>query len=249
MLFNKADLYRQANRITRAISEQTLRKYFSFIKWRLDGQDSVLDAGCGTGDVTSDILMPMLPSNFHRLVGVDISDDMLTAARKMHVHPKLFFEHLNLDVELEKQPLNGIKPFDHITSFFCLMWVQNQRVCLQNFYKLLNPDGDMLLLFVVYHPVYDIYEHQSQDHRWAAYMTDVKKKVSPYYKSENPELEFLNLLKESGFTDCDVKLCTQIYTYKSFDQMRGKNTQFKVLTHILSLSAFIRFLPCCKPIR
>ncbi len=69
---NKADLYNKTNQAQRHDVRQVLQEYASQFKWRSDGCDSVLDAGCGSGDVTFNLLLPILPSNLDRVVGVDI---------------------------------------------------------------------------------------------------------------------------------------------------------------------------------
>lgn len=221
---NKADLYRKANQAQRHDVQQTLQLFTNVLKWRPDGCDSVLDAGCGSGDVTFDLILPILPQNFERIVGIDISKEMIEYARKTYVHPKVSFELLNLDIGLEKQSLCGIEPFDHIVSTFCLMWVQNQSTCMQNFYKLLKPGGDVLLLLLAKHPLYDAYKHQSQDNRWAKYMTNVDQIITPYQYSVDPEAEFRILMNECGFIDCDIRVVDRTYIFDSTEKLRSKNS-------------------------
>lgn len=63
--------YVHVNQLQRFGTEQALREFVTANIWRCDGRDSILDAGCGPGDVTVDILMSYLPANFSRLVGVE----------------------------------------------------------------------------------------------------------------------------------------------------------------------------------
>lgn len=219
---NKAALFRDSNKVTQFYAQKALEEFSSMIKWRSDGNDSVLDCGCGPGNVTFDVLLPKLPVNFQRLVGVDISKEMIDYAKKTYVHPKLSFEPLNLDIEVEKQSLNDMEPFDHITSFFCLMWIKNQKMCIQNFYKLLKPGGDMLLVFLASHAGYDAYKQLSRDNRWAQYMEDVDQVITPYQYSEDPGTEFQNLLKDCCLTECDVRVQDSYYMFKGEDSLRSK---------------------------
>lgn len=217
---NKPELYVHVNQLQRCGTQEALQEFAGAINWRFDGRDSVLDAGCGPGDVTVDILMPILPSSFQRLVGVDISTEMIDYARKTQIHPKLSFEQFDLSKDLEKQSLSSTEPFDHIFSFCTLMWVANVATCFRNFYKLLVPNGDMLLLFPN-HPVFDVYKEQSRNTKWSKYMMDVDNFLPPFQYSPNLTIEVCNRLSGFGFTDCDVKVHDKNVTAENFTSIRG----------------------------
>lgn len=202
---DKADLYHQHKMTSMIDSRKVLESFVNVFKWRADGGDSVLDAGCGSGDVTYELLLPFLPANFERLVAVDVSMEMIEFARKKYSHPKLSFQQFDLNAEVEKQALHDAKPFDHIFSFYTLHWIHNQKLCMENFYKLLNVGGDMCVMFLAHYPVHTVYLEQSQDTRWAPYMTDVNQIVSPYYYSKNAGEEFQNLLRACGFKEINAK--------------------------------------------
>lgn len=218
---NKASLYHESTQVPRRDTRRLLDEFGDKIQWRLDGGDSMLDAGCGTGDITFDILLPRLPPNFKRLVGVDISEEMLSYCRKTQIHPKLSFERFDLNDELEKQALSNIEPFDHIFSSYTINRIQNQRICMENFYKLLNPGGDMLLMFFVDNPLYDVAKAQSHDDKWAKYVTDVDSHVSPYYHREAPGDDFHKLLSDCGFRDCDVRVQDDSFIFDDITKMRS----------------------------
>lgn len=218
---NRPELYRQVNRIQRRDAQEALEEFADSIKWRSDGCDSVLDAGCGSGDVTVDILLPILPRNFHRLVGIDVSREMIDYARKTQINSKLSFEQFDLCIELEKQPLSSIKSFDHIFSFYTFHRVLDKKMCIQNFHKLLSENGDMFLTFIGNHPLYDAYKEQSFDKRWASYMMDVDKIAPPYQHSENPCKEFRDLLNNHGFTNCVVRVFGKNFTFENTETLRG----------------------------
>lgn len=167
--------------------------------------------------------MPILPTNFSRLVGIDISNEIIDYARKTQIYPKLSFEQFDLCTDLEKQPLSNTEPYDHIFSFFTLMWISTCfRTCIQTFYKLFVPNGDMLLLLSVgKHPLYDIYKEQSLNEKWAKYMEDVDKVILPFQYAKDSEKEFFDFLDENGFTDCDVRFRRKNFTYESIDATRG----------------------------
>lgn len=153
------ELYHSSNQVQRRDARETLFSCTFVEDWHTG---SLLDIGCGAGDVTMEIITEVLPTNFERLVGVDFSEEMVRFAREHYSHPCVSFEKLDIGLDLENQTLKDIEPFDHITSFNCLHWVtKRQPATVENMYKLLKPGGDMLLLFVVTHPIYKVFEELS----------------------------------------------------------------------------------------
>lgn len=219
---NNAALFHQYSEISRRDSLQALQDFAHTFNWRSDGRDSILDAGCGPGDVTHDILLPFLPPKFERLVGVDISTKMIDYARQTYAHPKLSIQHFNMDMELDGQPLSeSIQSFDHIFSSYCLMWILKPKICLENFYKLLKPGGDILLLFTPRSQPRDIYKDQKENSEWGKYIPDMNNLISPYQYWENPAEEFEKLLKQTGFKNCDVRMYEKGYN-RSYEATKSK---------------------------
>lgn len=120
---NKAKLYQRSNELQRVDTKLVLSEYAPLIKW--NGFDTVMDVGCGTGDVTVDFLLPEIPTTYLKLVGTDISDSMIRYANETYQNlPRVSFERLDISGAIDAKFLNY---FDHVTSFFCLHWVQNQK--------------------------------------------------------------------------------------------------------------------------
>lgn len=71
----------------------------------------------------------------------------------------------------------------------------------------------MFLMFLINHPIYDVYMEQSQDNRWAEHMKDAHSRISPYHYSKNPGEEFRKLLNENGFGECIIKEKVEHDTY------------------------------------
>lgn len=219
---HKASLYKRSNGLQRRDAKQTIEEFSHIIQWRSDGSDSLLDIGCGSGDVTIDFLLPILPDKFQRLVGVDLSDQMVEFAREQYPHPRILFEKFDLGIDLEKQQFRNVDPFDHITSFYCLHWVQNQEKAIQNMYRLLKPNGDMLLVFLAQNPIFEIYKQMSQSKKWSKYMTDVDHFISPYQYSKNAADQFGNLLYSNGFTEYSVEIREKFFVFEGIDLLKSR---------------------------
>lgn len=219
---HKAALYKHSNGLQRRDAKQVIDEFSHVLQWRSDGCDSLLDVGCGSGDVTIDFLLPILPVNFQRLVGADISEEMVEFARQQYPDPRISFDKFDLNTDIDKQSFCNAKPFDHITSFYCLHWVQNQERAVQNMYKLLKPDGDMLLVFLAKNPIFEIYKQMSLSKNWAKYMTDVDHFISPYQYSKNPADQFGKILYSSGFTEYSVEIREKFFIFEGIDLLKSR---------------------------
>ncbi|MGO4887258.1 class I SAM-dependent DNA methyltransferase [Anaerobacillus sp. MEB173] len=108
-----------------------------------NGGKKVLDVGCGTGSIA----IPLAVKHFD-VTGVDISSDMLAAARQKA-------ERANVSLafyEQDMRELDGLPLFD-VIIVFCdsLNYLQTEedvKQSLRRFYELLHPQG--LLLFDIH---------------------------------------------------------------------------------------------------
>lgn len=218
---HNASLYKKSNEMQRRDAKQTIDEFLPNVRWRKDGCDSILDIGSGSADVMMDFILPILPPNFQILVGVDASEEMVEYARRNYSRPRVSFEKLTIGIDIDKQPFR-YEPFDHITSFHCLHWVRDQKCAVRNLYKLLKPDGDMLVAFLTHHPIYDIYKKMSQNSKWAKYMTDVNNYISPYQHSMDPVEQFRKLLSSNGFKHNTVEVHEKSYIFEGIDILKSR---------------------------
>lgn len=229
---NRAALYQRSNGLQRRDAKLVLDNFAQCLQWRPDGHDSLLDIGCGSGDVTIDFILPTMPRNFSRLVGVDLSEQMICHARDQYPHTKISFDNMDIGDDIDKYLVN-LEPFDHVTSFYCLHWVQNQKKVMQNIYRLLQPDGDCLLAFLANNPIFEVYIRMARNPKWSAYMYDVNSYISPYQYSKAPAEEFRSLLYATGFTEYSVEVREQLYIFEGVDILKSKFTfQFKSVVNI-----------------
>lgn len=219
---HNADLYQQANGPQRRDAELLINEFANVLQWRPDGFDAILDIGCGSGDVSMDFLLPILPKNFSRFTGVDLSPEMVEYARKKYASSRISFEQFNIGIDLEKQAIRDIEPFDHITSFYCLHWIKNQARVAQNLYKLCKPDGDILIVFLTQHPYFDIYREVARNDRWAEHMTDVERFMPPFKDSNDAAEELSGILGEAGFREYQVELREYDYMFHGIDTLKSE---------------------------
>lgn len=112
-------------------------------KMCISGQ-RVLDIGTGTG---------VLPRNLYRYgakwTGTDISENQITQAKILSK---------DMDVDYYAQSTESIDfpeaSFDVITACQCF-WYFNHEQSLPNFYRMLKPDGRILVLYMAWLPFED----------------------------------------------------------------------------------------------
>lgn len=215
-----AKVYARNNEPQRGASNRIIADYLHYFKWRPDGKDSLLDIGCGTGDITIDYILPILPPTVSRLLGADVSEGMLRAARQTAANfPQVCFEQLDVGKPLDAN-VWPTASFDHITSFFCLHWVQDQRQALQNIYKLLTPGGDCLLVYVHSNRSFEAFTHLAKMPRWAPLLRDLEKFMPVFQNTPNATAVLEQLLHEVGFTTFDVQTREDIFEFDGVDEYK-----------------------------
>ncbi|KAH6940097.1 hypothetical protein HPB50_024717 [Hyalomma asiaticum] len=159
--------YAKNNRLQKKHSNLVLE--FSQPAFLVDTRDTtrILDVGCGTGDFTRDSLLPSsLPCE--KIVGVDISPDMIQYANRYSAHKKI--EYCLLDIEKDvSEFLNRYGHFDRVYSFYCLQWLRDQGDALKNISSLLSPGGQCLLVFPATHQPAALWHRLAKMDHWEKY--------------------------------------------------------------------------------
>ncbi|EGI59945.1 Putative methyltransferase 235L [Acromyrmex echinatior] len=181
-----------------------------------------MDIGCGPGDTTKELLLPSI--NFNgQIIGMDISESMIKYANDTFKDEKrLQFDTLN--IETKNLPKKYISQFNHAFSFHTLHWCNDIQQVLENIYQMLQPDGTMLVhLIIASHNVYDVLRILAWDTRFASYMPEAMKNISPYQESKNPRKELKELLKNIRFTVYHCSLREVSYSDKKSEYLVSKS--------------------------
>jgi len=94
---------------------------------------NILDAGCGTGALTSEILRRTKTAN---IVGIDISEAYVEYAARKNLDPRVSFKAADLNA----LPMAG-ETFDQVVSQLVLDFVPNTNVALSEISRVLKPGG------------------------------------------------------------------------------------------------------------
>ena len=102
---------------------------------KLRGDETVADAGCGSGKVTAELLQ-RLPRG--RVIALDLSKNMLRTARE-HLQPRFGGHVFFAAVDLRNVPLNSV--LDGIFSTAAFHWVPDHNRMFRSLLEALKPGG------------------------------------------------------------------------------------------------------------
>jgi trans-aconitate 2-methyltransferase len=142
------------------------KKFFETLT--LKGTETILDIGCGTGVLTSEIARKV-PQG--KVIAIDSSDSMIAFATQK-------FESSNLEfILMRAEELNFKFKFDVIMSSFCVHWIQDKAALFQSMAANLKESGRLIIIMPFRHvEIAEIRSHLMAQERWASYFDETETK-------------------------------------------------------------------------
>jgi trans-aconitate methyltransferase len=175
----------------------------------LQGNESILDVGCGDGKVTA-FIASRVPQG--HVIGVDSSPSMIEVARRDHTQVKnLSFEVVDaIDIDFDQQ-------CDCVVSFSALHWVQDQLRALKHIHRALKSGGFAMLKVGC-----------CEDSAQSRAMQEVRSRPTwKNYFEQQPEryfgktkIEYESMLKQAGFKNAQVTMCYPTRTIESVESLQ-----------------------------
>lgn len=196
VVMNRAECFIKNNRPAEREAKSAVEKLLSFVQWKKHCK--VLDVGCGTGNVTHDVLQPELPVATREVIGIDRDRTVVEYANANYGGGKLRFEHVDIvhDRNFVDAHLNY---FDHIFSFSCLHFVREQETALKHIRKMLSSGGDFSFSCVTSCMFFKVVAHMALTEKWHPHIAHYESFIAPYQFSQNPISELEDLLIGAGF--------------------------------------------------
>lgn len=173
----------------------------------LNGNESILDLGCGDGILTRE-LSELVPNG--RVIGIDSSKGMIETAKKSTA------ENLSF-VLMDINRLDFENEFDVIFSNAALHWVKDHGKLLKNCYSALKNGGMILWDFAGdgnCSNFFAVVRHLMQSDEYGAYFNGFE---WPWYM---PDItEYKELIGRSGFTCYHVEEVNRDRYFSNSDEM------------------------------
>jgi len=183
---------------TRAVNE------FVKVHPALGKEDRLLDFGCGTGETTVAMSEGVLGQLGQpgKVVGVDISGDMISHCQARHKSPSTSFQQLDVS-QGQSFTSSNLSSFSLLTSFSCLHWVPDQPAAVALFNKVLKPGGKFLFVIAGTQNVQKnsqrkVFEDMKTEERWR----DLLKNTSwIHYKTVHVNNSWMSTVDQTGYGD------------------------------------------------
>ncbi|MCA1063691.1 class I SAM-dependent methyltransferase [Rossellomorea sp. AcN35-11] len=156
----------------------------------LNGEQNLLDVGCGTGQLTI-----RFSDWCHKLVGIDTEQEMIEEAKRLHQEIRMG-QIQWFNGTLEEFKINHHEPFHLVTIAKAFHWMDREKV-LEELYDMIPPGGGVAIIDE-YHPTKTLQPWQARFHEV------VKKWYGPDRRAGNstythPVITHEEVLSQSSF--------------------------------------------------
>jgi len=196
--------------------------------------ERVLDVACGTGALTRVVAQSVGPDG--RVVGLDLSPEMLAEARKFQLDPSSA-----APIEWREGDVNAIpfenESFDIVFCNFGLMFFPDRVAALKEMHRVLKPEGRLAL--AVWGSISKCPGQMSMKQSWERHFTDEAGLFDAQHSLGNPEI-VLSLVQDAGFRNVSVqpvmgvvRLPSPEQLARSYGAMAGIQADEKTRTEII----------------
>lgn len=173
----------------------------------LNGNEEILDLGCGDGSLTEQ-LAQLVPNG--NVLGIDASAGMITAAQK-RVKPNLLFMKMDINV------IDFQNKFDIIFSNAALHWVKDHKRLLKNAFNALKTGGIILWDFAGNgncSNFFDVIREKIQSDKYKKYFNHFE---WPWYMPTKND--YTQIVADSGFSKYSIVEVNRDRFFSGADEM------------------------------
>lgn len=182
-------------------------------KLKLNGNEAVLDLGCGDGRITVEIA-GMAKNGF--VIGVDNSEEMIKLAGERYPVEK--YNNLSFEV-MDAKEIRFNNKFDVVFSNAALHWVDDHKKVLEGINRSLKPGGRFLIQTGGTGnaaAAFETIREMAALNNWTSYLKDAK---SPYNFFSDKDYEML--ITTSGFKPLRIELLKKDMVHQGIEGFKG----------------------------
>lgn len=182
-------------------------------KLHLQGNETLLDVGCGDGKITAEFAAAV-PHGF--VLGVDNSQEFIDYAQRHY--PSRQYANLQF-LTMDARKLTASRQFDIIFSNATLHWVDDHRVFLAGCSRLLSPQGRLIISCGGAGnaaEMLDVIDRLIHGQRWGHYFTTF---TFPYFFYS--DAQYAHWLPEAGLCPQRLELVEKDMTHQGSEGLAG----------------------------
>lgn len=182
-------------------------------KLQLNGNENVLDLGCGDGKITAEIANIL---KYGSVIGVDNSETMINLAKGKYLNNK--YNNLSFRV-MDAKELIFDKEFDVVFSNAALHWVDDHGIVLEGINRSLKPGGRFLIQTGGTGnaaAAFETVEKMASLDEWGPYLENIE---SPYNFLSDTDYE--RLIPEKGFKPLRIELLKKDMVHNGIEGLKG----------------------------
>lgn len=182
-------------------------------KLKLNGNEAVLDLGCGDGRITVEIAAMV---NNGSVIGVDNSEEMIKLAKERYPAEK----YINFSfMVMDAKEIKFTGKFDVVFSNAALHWVDDHKKVLEGINRSLKPGGRFLIQTGGTGnaaAAFETLREMTELAEWEPYLKGAR---SPYNFFSNSDYE--KLVPETGFNPVRIELLSKDMVHKGIEGFKG----------------------------
>jgi ubiquinone/menaquinone biosynthesis C-methylase UbiE len=191
---------------------------------KFKGTELVLDIGCGDGAITHVIAKKYIPKG--KVIGIDLSEDMIKIAKKEYKEPNLDFKNISAT------EINATNSFDLVTSFYCLHWIKNQQKAVNSIAQSLKHNGKAILYIMANGAdrkflISNVIKEMTNSAKWSKLLRNYKMPV--YFKTVKA---FNKILNKANLKSNSVKIENKEIYFKNKESFKQWLNAIPIGSHL-----------------
>ncbi|GFR09676.1 juvenile hormone acid O-methyltransferase, partial [Trichonephila clavata] len=174
-----------------------LSKTLPELQWNQSTKDDVvLDAGCGPGGTTYQLVLPLFP-NVKKILAVALVPVGIEFAKKYNSRPLIEYTVDNLEDWSTLEHWEG--EISKLISIYCINWLKDQQKAFRNIFKLLKKGGEAAIVFAVESRFYDAILELQNSPKLNCFLKNIETLIPESHLKKRNCTPYKKMSEDTGF--------------------------------------------------